>query len=757
MTESSAPSCRILVADDEQPILDLFQQILAPESDLDQSVKDLAGQLFDRDAPRAHPRYELTLCSQGEEAVAAVDKALREENPYCVIFLDVRMAPGISGVEAAQRIRALDPDVVIVMVTAYSDLDPLDISTLAPPPDKLLYVQKPFHPLEIAQFASSLCAKWGVERQLKGLTAELEDRVRERTEDLRRAMDKMTASEARYRTIFEHTGTATMIIENDTMISMVNARLEELSGYPREEIEGKRSWVEFAHPEDLPRMRGYHKARRREPGSAPEEYDFRFLTKTGEVRHVHATVGMLPDGERSVLSVQDVTEHVRNVQRLREESLYDKLTGLPNRALFLDRLDHCMKMHERRKTCCFAVLFLDLDRFKIINETLGLAQGDVFLSRVANRLKRTVRAGETLARFGGDEFAVLMEETRDIQDPVHLANRIRAEFSTPIQMENKDILTTASVGVVLSTGEYQSPEQVISDADVAMYRAKSEGGDKHVVFSQDMSGQAEHQLTLETDLRKALVENQMLALYQPIVRLKDMQVSGFEALIRWRHPERGIITPLEFIPAAEDTGLVTEMDIWMLGQAAGNLAQWRTLNESNRGLTMAVNLSGRDLQRPELLKAIRSAIKDNGLEPGCLHLEITESTLMQAGDPGAETLNTLRALSMKLSVDDFGTGYSSLASLKSHPIDSLKIDRSFVTDMESSTESMEIVRTIVALAHLLGLEVIAEGVEAREHLDILRKLGCDFGQGYLFSRPMEAGDAAELVARGLDFKGMIED
>ena len=740
MRTSPETPCRILAAHDEAPVLERFRQVLAPERETK------TAQAPDKDV------FELTTC-RAEEAVASVARAVEQERPFAVAFLDPGQAPDGSGLEAAREIRGLDPDLLLVVAVDHPGPDSPDPDPGILPADKLLYVQKPIHSREIAQIAACLCAMWRMGRDFKALQAEQEQRVRERTDEPSRAVGDLSASEACYRSIFEHTGAATVIIEPDTTISMANARFEELSGHPRSEIEGVKSWTEFVHPEDLSWMREHHRLRRKDPDNAPESYDFRFVNKAGELRHIRLRLGMLPDGKRSVASLLDITESKKTEQQFMRQALYDKLTRLPNRTLFLDRLERCIKLSRRREDRSFAVLFLDLDRFKIINESLGHTAGDLFLTHIATRLLRTVRAEETLARFGGDEFAILLEEVTDSRDPVHVAERIRSELSTPVEVQGAHIQTTASVGIVLSTGDYENPNQVLRDADIAMYRAKSEGGGRFMVFSKSMHEQAEHLLTLENDLRTAVTKKQFFVQFQPIIRLEDMRVSGFEALVRWQHPERGLITPLEFIPVAEETGLITDIDVWVLDESCRFLAQWRGMGEHARDLTVAVNLSGRDLARESLIRDIRSSLSSAGLTAKDMQLEITESTLLQSGDVAAETLNALRTLSMKLSVDDFGTGYSSLASLKSQPIDSLKIDRSFVADMESSPESMEIVRTIIGLAHLLGLEVIAEGVETTEHLTILKNLDCDYAQGYLFSRPLPPEEVSRLVAEGLDMSG----
>jgi len=390
---------------------------------------------------------------------------------------------------------------------------------------------------------------------------------------------------------------------------------------------------------------------------------------------------------------------------------------------------------------------VDIDRFKNVNDSLGHLAGDQLLVTVARRLERCVRNADTVARLGGDEFAVLLDEIRDIADAMRVADRIQEDVSRSFNLADEEVFVTASVGIALSATGYSNPDNILRDADIAMQRAKSDGGGGHVIFDDQMHQQASTRLRMESDLRKALDRGELMAYYQPIIDCATGNVSGFEALVRWQHPERGLVSPADFIPLAEETGLIIFIDRWMLLEACRQMTHWHERFPRTPPLTISVNLSSKQFSRPDVLDAVRRVLRQTGLSPECVKQEITESEIMENIDTVNETLQELRGLHVQLHIDDFGTGYSSLSYLSRLKIDSLKIDGSFVSRMEKGGENYEIVRTIVSLAHNLGMDVVAEGVETPEHLEQLRSLGCEFAQGYHFAKPLEAKAAEELLAQ----------
>ena len=452
----------------------------------------------------------------------------------------------------------------------------------------------------------------------------------------------------------------------------------------------------------------------------------------------HQTLSCFP--ERRVLRIYaiDITERKAAEQQLLHDAFHDGLTGLFNRSLFVNRLGHALEIHRRRDSYSFAVLFLDVDRFKIVNDSLGHLHGDQLLIAIARRLEGCLRPGDTVARLGGDEFCMLLDDIAGIQDATRAAQRVMEAMGEPFALEGHEVYATASVGIACSATGYTRPQDILRDADTAMYRAKALGRARYEVFGQEMHAHALTLLQLEMDLRRAIERNEFVAYYQPIVALADRRIVGFEALARWRHPDRGILLPEEFIPLAEETGLIIALDRRIMREACGQVAEWHRRDPRNRGLALSANVSSKQFLHPELIDFIETTLGQSGLGAGDLKLEITESVVMSNPENTTSMLLKLKALDVRLQIDDFGTGYSSLSYLQRFHIDSLKIDRSFIHHLGEDEESLEIVRTIIALAHNLHMEVLAEGVETEDQLGRLRDLGCEYAQGFYFSHPVPA-------------------
>ena len=431
--------------------------------------------------------------------------------------------------------------------------------------------------------------------------------------------------------------------------------------------------------------------------------------------------------------------------RLRHDTLHDALTGLPNRLLFTDRLGHALVRYRRDPDRGFAVLFTDLDHFKVINDSLGHATGDALLRAVGERLLGCLREADTLARFGGDEFTLLLEHG-DAARAAEVIERLHEAFAQPFELDGRLFTLSVSVGAVLSEASYSQPEELLRDADLALYRAKAHHAGRHTLFDTRMRREAVRRLELEADLRGALAREELAVSYQPIVRLDDGVLAGFEALARWPHPEHGLLTPDAFVPLAEETGLVVALDRFVLGEACRQLARWRHTFPAHADLSVSVNLSSKQFLHPGLTGAVERALLENGLEPRHLNLELTESLLLQPAASVDAVVGALAALGVGLHLDDFGTGYASLASLRRFPAGTLKIDRSFVGDMSRSERDASLVEGIVALARRLGLRVVAEGVETGAQLGRLKDMGCEYAQGYLFAEPMTAEQVEALLA-----------
>jgi len=435
----------------------------------------------------------------------------------------------------------------------------------------------------------------------------------------------------------------------------------------------------------------------------------------------------------------DVTERRHDEEQRRHAALHDDLTRLPNRTLFIDRLGHALD-RARRRNDPFALLLLDLDRFKNVNDSLGHVTGDRLLEAAARRLCDCVRPGDTVSRLGGDEFTILLEEIAGPADPVRVAERVQYDLAAPFDLDGHEVVTAASIGIAVWGPAYQRPEEVLRDADLAMYRAKALGRGRHQVFDPSMHAHAVAVLRTEMELRRALERGEFRLYYQPIVSVAGGGIAAFEGLVRWEHPRRGLILPAEFLPLAEEMGLMVPLGRWVLREGCRQMAAW-----AGRGVHMSLNISGRQLLQSDLVSQIGQTARATGADLERLDLEVTEDVLMKDGDAAGLVLADLKALALKVSIDDFGTGQSSLSLLHRLPVDTLKIDRSFVGNMSCRRENLEIVRTIVSLGHNLGMVVVAEGVETAEQLRELKELGCDYAQGFLFSPAVEASAAEALL------------
>ncbi len=451
-------------------------------------------------------------------------------------------------------------------------------------------------------------------------------------------------------------------------------------------------------------------------------------------------------------SQTDITARKNAEEQLVHDAFHDLLTGLPNRALFLDRLERTIEYNRRFKEFSFAVLFLDLDRFKVINDSLGHAVGDQLLIEISKVLKTCMRASDTVARFGGDEFVVLLNDIHDVQDAVKVVHHIQEVLSNPFRIGNNRVFTSASIGIVLSNGNYQSKEEIMRDADIAMYQAKMLGKANYMIFNTEMRKQAINRLSMENSLHHALARGEFNLHYQPIVTLKENTLAGFEALIRWQNPQKGYIPPEEFIPIAEETGLILDIGDWVLRQACTQVKKWQDQFPDYQTLFININISQKQFSQPEFVHKLGTILKETWLDPSSLNLEITENVLMENAKSMIEILNKIRELGVGLHVDDFGTGYSSLSYLQQFPIDTLKIDYSFIKRIGTNGDRAEIVKTILVLARELGVDSIAEGIETENQLVQLRELDCHYGQGYYVGKPMLPDMVAKMLQKQPRYK-----
>ena len=569
-------------------------------------------------------------------------------------------------------------------------------------------------------------------------------------EGLAREASIAQTSERRFRGMVLNTPDLILVCAAPGTVTYQSPAAETKWGYPAAELLGE-PIITLVHPDDQATLRDLWQQLREvspEDGQdATRTTELRLRDGAGTWRQVEFIATNLlqdPAVQGVVVTVRDITERKTFERQLTQQAFYDPLTGLPNRVLFRDRLEQALVRAGRRKDAV-GLLFLDLDRFKLVNDSLGHLIGDKLLVEAAARLRACVRTQDTIARLSGDEFVVVLELLAGEEDALTVANAITHQFKPPFVLDGREIVVTASIGIAVSDAGREHAESLVRDADMAMYRAKSDGRGRYVMFDSSMHTDSLNRLELENDLRHALDRHELRIHYQPIVMLASGDISEVEALVRWQHPTRGLVSPGEFIPIAEDTGLIIPLGMWVLKEACLQVAAWHEQFPTKPRLTLSVNLSPRQFQQPSLVREVAAALRDSGLPPSCLKLEITESVIMRDVDATIRILWELKNLGLQLAVDDFGTGYSSLSYLKRLPLDVLKIDRSFVSGIGQSQKDTAIVHAIMELAKSLNLKVTGEGIETAEQATLLSEWGCDRGQGYLFSKPLDGQTTGELL------------
>ncbi len=557
----------------------------------------------------------------------------------------------------------------------------------------------------------------------------------------------LRSSEERYRTVAQHTYDCETWISPLGELLYASPSCERITGYSLEDFSASAEFIaSIMEPEDLSAWRE-HLQQCQTEGHA--RLDYRITHADGHTRWICQTSHAVQDEEGRDLglrcTIRDITQRKQMEEQLRHQALHDPLTGLGNRLLCLDRIRQGLERSKRRDDYFYAVVFAGLDRFKMINESLGHAYGDKLLQEVSRRLSACVRHLDTLARFEGDEFVIFLEELSSPREATSIVKRLYESLRAPCHIEDRDVRITASMGVVLSPADYSNPEDLLRNANIAMRHAKDAGRDRFKIFTTKMLERAMRQMHLENDLRRGLDNKEFHLVYQPIVRLSNGELLGFEALLRWQHPEKGLIPPGDFVPTAEDTGLIISLGAWVLQHGCRQFARLLEEFPQPPQLFLSLNISGKQFSQPGLVEVVKRSLQESGLPPKLVKLEITETTIMDNPELAAEKLLRLKDLGVTLSIDDFGTGYSSLSYLQRFPLDNLKIDLSFVRMMEAAPENIEIIKAIIDLAHTLGLEVVAEGVENALQQRTLKSLGCEYAQGFHFSKPVPLEQARLLI------------
>lgn len=584
----------------------------------------------------------------------------------------------------------------------------------------------------------------GMLEQIQRRDVELE---RNKT-DLAKINEDLREREEGLRKIFEEGPLGMALISLDNNIIRVNPILSRMLGYTAEELT-RLSLINISHPDETDDCLIYSK--KLIQGDIPTyNIEKRYVKKDGTYIWVNLTASLIREKNGNPLyfigMMQDITEKKMLYDKLKHDASHDGLTNLSNKTLFLERLEGAISHSKREDNFKFAILFLDLDRFKNVNDSFGHVVGDHLLQSAARRIKKSLRAYNTLARLGGDEFAILLEDIKDDKNPIVVAERVRKELEKSFRLNDQDVFITASIGIVLSSAGLHNAEEMIRDADIAMYQAKLDGRNRYVIYNEKMHEEIKLTLRLENDLRHAIEKNQFLLHYQPIISVVTGDLVGFESLVRWQLATGELVPPIRFIPVAEETGLILPIGKWVFKEACRQIAIWKEKFPFDPPLTVSINLSSKQM-KPNLIGEISEILEEARVSPENVRVEITESIIMENPEISSQILLELKKMNIKVYFDDFGTGYSSLSYIHKFHMDALKIDRSFVSTMCSNTNAMEIVKSVIAMAHSLKKFVIAEGVETAEQLEELKKLNCEYFQGYLYSKPLDVKAVEALLKR----------
>jgi diguanylate cyclase (GGDEF)-like protein/PAS domain S-box-containing protein len=666
-------------------------------------------------------RYSRPYVIRHAKTIAAALNEIKTASTPSVILLDLHL-PDAKGLDGFERIARIAPGVPIIILTNFNEESTAARAVRAGAQDYLVK-------REVNAALLHRAILYAIERQ--------------------RAEQALLKVKERYALAATGANDCIWDWEADGGSAYFSPRWNDLVGLSVDDEPGTlNDWFDRVHPEDIAELKKRMNARS-EQARHNFEHEHRLRREDGEYIWVYARGVVIADSTgkpvRMAGSISSITKRKETEQQLIHRALHDSLTGLPNRVLFIDRLQQALRRYKRDQRLRFAVLYFDLDRFKFVNDSLGHAAGDSLLVSVARRLFSVIRPGDTVARMGGDEFAILVSDIADESDTAQVAERIHTLFQHEFSVAGRGMYTSASIGVAIVADQYEEPDEILRDADLAMYRAKRSETENTAIFDRTMHDAAISRLNLETDLRRALDRGEFVVYYQPIVTLDERRIVGFEALLRWLHPERGIVEPEGFLSVIEDTGMLASLSWWVLDQACRQIAEWNRLFVNGSRLSMSVNVSASMFQTDDAAQRVKDIVDDSGLRPGDVALELTERDCMEHEEVTRNVLAELRRFGIKIHMDDFGTGYSSLSYLQRCSYDTLKIDRSFIQNIGDEQQSTAIIKTIVGLGRMLNMNVVAEGVESESQMAALRSMNCPEAQGFWFSRPVPPVEVGRML------------
>lgn len=720
---------RILIIDDNPAIHDDIRRVLKPD---ESSVSDIEQDLFGDTKEKIDikgPQLEIDSVFNGIDGYKKVIEAYEAGNPYALAFVDVRMPPGWDGIKTIKEFWDKDPDIQVVICSAYSDYSWTDIMNVLGLSDRLLILKKPFEYSEVRQLVSTLTHKWLISKTLSKTIKNLESTVASRTHELQNALSIATAT-------LDSSQDGLLVLDKSGNILNYNQRFVRMWRIPGSTI--KRMCKQSLHEHLMTTAKANFL-----DGDTPYSKVGQTIEITwdeGRIFSVSFYAYMVDDTPQGVLvSTKDETQRKMFEKELTYEATHDYLTGLPNRFLLVDRLKQALTLAERN-TRQVGIIYFDLDRFKYVNDTLGHAIGDGLLQGVAAHVRSIIRESDTLCRLGGDEFVIVINDAEAEEDLLHFVERIQQNLEIPFTVDHHEIRIGCSIGVSRYPLDGTEADVLLTNADSALYHAKENGRGTYCFYSDGMSDRNTKQLEMERQLKYALDRNEFHLLYQPIVDATTQKLLGVETLLRWENSVLGAVPPAEFISVAEKSGLIVPIGKWIIESVVEQLASWEKIGLD---IFAAINISGIQLKSPDFLKNFCNCIAQHKFDPSKIEIELTESILLEQSQNILDTLIELRNMGVRISLDDFGTGYSSLTYLRRFPVDKIKIERAFITNIQNELDSEAIVSAIIAMAHKLGLKTVAEGVEYKETVSILQEMTCDYLQGYLFSKPVPSESIVE--------------
>ncbi len=727
---------KIIVIDDNPAIHQDFIKILKTDasSDLDKLSIEMFGE---NNKKEELPCFEIDSAHQGEEGVKKIEEALKKRQPYSLAFVDIRMPPGWNGIETIKHIWAIDKNIQVVICTAYSDYTWEETVKELGKTDNLLILKKPFDNVSVRQLACALTRKWQLAGESRNYTNKLKEEVAYQTSSLEKSLSLIKST-------FESSSEGILVVNNEGKVTDYNQKFVDMLEIPKSVLEAKNEKAILEHMKN-------QLAQSNEYFMQKQDFRSNFLDaisidviklKNGTILECYSQPHKL-NGQiiGRILDFRDITTRAKLEENLEYQATHDILTDLPNRVKLLERLDVAIKT-SLLNSSQFAVLFLDLDRFKLINDSLSHEVGDELLRTTAKRLLSAMRREDTLARLGGDEFVIIF---MNIHEKTIIEKKVRdllGLFQKPFDIANRAVTITSSIGISLYPKDGKTIGELLRNADAAMYRAKAHKSNNFQFYTPEMNKLSLEELDKEMELRQAIINKEFILYYQPQVHLTNKKIVAVEALIRWKHPKKGILLPIDFILLAEETGLIIPIGEWVLQTACAQNKAWQ--DAGFPPMRIAVNISSQQIMQSDIIKTISTVLKETGLKPEYLELELTENVLLSNKEI-IRVITELKKLGVAIAIDDFGTGYSSLSYLHKIPLDRLKIDASFVQHIQSATDDEVIIRAIIAMAHSLHLEVLAEGVETENQLSFLKNEACADVQGFYLSKALTSQELETVL------------